>query len=286
MLRQHPSLFFLGTLFFVPLLVQSYSFSRDLSLGDSGEDVRVLQQVLNSRPETIVTNVGPGSVGQETTYFGENTHRAVIRYQELYRTSILLPRGLTAGTGFVGSATRALLSGSVLSLKSSPNTTVEEALQAFNQAASGLFVASEGSVPQNSYAAPDDLFDDLVRGKIAIPPPPSMEEQIATFNEGFSSEGGPTIISISPQHGPDGTDVKLIGTGFTKTGNTVYAGFATLSNLSSSDGTTITLTMHDMFPDDAVLPDFFKKAIPHMLYGVYVENSTGHSNAIPFFITY
>ncbi len=93
----------------VPVISHAYTFYRDLSEGDTGEDVRALQQMLNSDPQTRVANSGPGAVGQETTYFGTKTKAAVIRFQERNAEKILTPLGLFTGTGYVGSATRAAL---------------------------------------------------------------------------------------------------------------------------------------------------------------------------------
>lgn len=89
---------------------QSPTFSRSLKMGISGEDVRNLQKILNSSLDTAVNTTGPGSIGQETTYFGNLTREAVIRFQEKYRDEILVPNGLFTGTGFVGPATIAKLS--------------------------------------------------------------------------------------------------------------------------------------------------------------------------------
>ena len=72
---------------------------RDLKVGSSGNDVSILQQLLLAEgvyPEAKITG-----------YFGMLTRAAVIRFQEKYRADILDPNGLGAGTGFVGSATRA-----------------------------------------------------------------------------------------------------------------------------------------------------------------------------------
>lgn len=102
----------LAIVFFVhgPLsIAHAYAFTRNLSLGAQGEDVRQLQIVLNSNPQTQVSYSGVGSPGQETDYFGEKTHAAVVRYQNLYASKILAPLGLSSGTGFVGASTRALL---------------------------------------------------------------------------------------------------------------------------------------------------------------------------------
>jgi peptidoglycan hydrolase-like protein with peptidoglycan-binding domain len=93
-----------------PFFAHGYAFYRDLKVGDTGEDVRELQRTLNQLPETRVAEVGPGSRGQETSYFGEKTRAAVIRYQELFARDILSPLGLFVGTGFVGASTRAKLS--------------------------------------------------------------------------------------------------------------------------------------------------------------------------------
>lgn len=83
-----------------------YLFSFNLSLGDSGSAVASLQARLNIDPDTRVADAGPGSPGNETTYFGPLTRAAVIRFQEKYKNEVLTPVGLIRGNGYVGHYTR------------------------------------------------------------------------------------------------------------------------------------------------------------------------------------
>lgn len=87
----------------VPVI--STHFDQNLSYGLSAEDVRLLQQFLNSHG-FLVASQGPGSLGSESAFFGQATRNAVIRFQEYYKADILSPFGLNAGTGYVGSGTR------------------------------------------------------------------------------------------------------------------------------------------------------------------------------------
>ncbi len=84
-------------------------FTRDLTIGSSGSDVKALQQELNRNPQTQLATAGPGSPGQETSYFGPVTKAAVMKFQDLHKPDILVPVGLSSGTGYVGPFTRAKL---------------------------------------------------------------------------------------------------------------------------------------------------------------------------------
>lgn len=84
-------------------------FTRSLRLGLFGEDVRLLQKILNTDPSTRIQESGLGSPGQETAYFGALTSAAVARFQEKYKNEILIPNSLISGTGFVGVSTLAVL---------------------------------------------------------------------------------------------------------------------------------------------------------------------------------
>ena len=80
-------------------------FTRALSQGASNLEVRELQKLLNSDPDTQVAVSGPGSPGNESNYFGALTARAVEKFQEKY--GIAGPGD--PGYGTVGPKTRAKL---------------------------------------------------------------------------------------------------------------------------------------------------------------------------------
>lgn len=83
----------------------SGTLMRNLELGASGADVRLLQQILNSDAATRVASSGLGSPGSEGTYFGPATKAAVQKFQSKY--GIAKPG--SAAYGYVGPATRAKL---------------------------------------------------------------------------------------------------------------------------------------------------------------------------------
>ena len=94
----------------VPATTPLVSFTRSLILGSTGADVKALQVFLNAHAFTI-SSTGAGSPGNETTYFGNATKFALIKFQEYYAKDILTPNGLTKGTGFFGPATMKVVNG-------------------------------------------------------------------------------------------------------------------------------------------------------------------------------
>ncbi len=75
-------------------------FNRPLRLGDSGIDVRGLHNALE---------IEGFKIQGDFNVFTKSTEDAVKKFQEKYRDETLTPAGVTAPTGFVGSATRAKL---------------------------------------------------------------------------------------------------------------------------------------------------------------------------------
>ena len=76
----------------------SSSFSRNLEVGMTGDDVKALQVYLNTHGYVIVAS-GAGSPGNETTKFGGLTRAALIKFQKAM--------GITPAVGYFGPKTRA-----------------------------------------------------------------------------------------------------------------------------------------------------------------------------------
>lgn len=76
----------------------SYTFTRDLTVGSRGDDVKALQQYLNSQGYQVAAS-GVGSPGSETTYFGPLTQAALAKFQAA--------KGVTPSVGYFGPKTRA-----------------------------------------------------------------------------------------------------------------------------------------------------------------------------------
>ena len=70
---------------------------RDLELGMEGDDVRKLQQLLNSNGY-VLTETGIGAPGNETIYFGSLTQTALAAYQ--------VANDISPANGYFGSFTR------------------------------------------------------------------------------------------------------------------------------------------------------------------------------------
>ena len=84
-----------------------YTWTRDLNVGASGADVKMLQMFLNANADTRVAASGVGSAGMETEYYGPATAAAVSKMQVMYRAEVLTPAGLVNPTGYFGPSTRA-----------------------------------------------------------------------------------------------------------------------------------------------------------------------------------
>ena len=74
------------------------AFTRSLTVGARGDDVMCLQQYLNSAGYQIAAS-GPGSPGNETTYFGSLTKAAVAKWQAAM--------GVSPAVGYFGPISRA-----------------------------------------------------------------------------------------------------------------------------------------------------------------------------------
>lgn len=107
------------------------AFTRNLSLGANGAEVRSLQQFLNSKGYTVAS-AGPGSPGQESIYFGAGTRRALARFQAAEK--------IYPASGYFGALTRAKITLDCL-------TARLQDLQTQSKLAAGAGSANSATIP-------------------------------------------------------------------------------------------------------------------------------------------
>lgn len=119
------------------------TFTRNLTVGSTGSDVKCLQQILNGTGYTVSTT-GAGSVGNETTYFGSKTLVAV----KLFQAAKGMTPANQAGP-MTRAALNAILAGSTPSVPGTPVPTGAglTVTLASNNPAAGSVVAGQSVAP-------------------------------------------------------------------------------------------------------------------------------------------
>lgn len=220
--------------------------TNNLYVGASNVEVTSLQKFLNTSPDTSVSSSGPGSINNETEYFGTKTKDAVIRFQNKYASEVLVPVGLTAGTGYVGPLTRNKINSLLNSTTSSVATTTT-----------------------TSSSTKDKLMAVLV---------PALTKAFGTGTSTTlfgNQKPKPVITRITPEVLDDGDVLTIYGSGFTDS-NTVLLSIELpnkYQNIKSSrDGTVITLNINTMVGEKLIgsLRKSFAN-IPSDIRGVAME---------------
>lgn len=306
----------------------------------TGRDVLILQWLLNVDPKTRITGQGAGSPGLETSYFGQRTKEAVIRFQNLYTREVLFPLGLKTGTGFVGHSTMATLlrlgvcaspprvssTAENTSLDHSSPTTTEshvdsvtvkpptmESITAPASSSSGYSGSPQVNRPSSYVVSPGDklsvsgigftlsgnalhigtlVITDLsksVTGTLeAVVPNSAPKGKFDLFVSNANGESNksfliivdpgtapPLVKSFSPVRGGDGTEIRVVGEGFTKENNEIYFGAIPQKGISSADGKSLTFTLSMGIPGFSTSTPTSTSTTPIWFY---VVNANGISD--------
>lgn len=291
------------------LFASKGDFTRTLSLGMRGEDVRELQKVLNKDTETRVADGGVGSLGNETDYFGQATKRALVKFQEKYRGEILEPVGLVSGTGVFGAKTRikaATLkkSSSIANSKQPPALSKSDVIVMFPSQYSGkpgtvISISGTGftSTDNTIYFGIGHAVEKAASWNgqsitFKIPAIPkgnyplsvknaqgeSNKDSFFVVTDGVTPE--PKIEKVSPARAGRGAVVSVNGSGFTSKGNVVRTGISVINDVSSADGTTLSFKIPlDILTSTTTSPKVKKGFFP---VWVYIVNENGVSNGKSF----
>ncbi len=188
------------------------ALNRNLRLGMSGEDVRLLQVILNSDPRTKIADSGSGSPGSESNYFGARTKAAMARFQELYRSEVLAPAGLTRGSGYVGSYSRTKL----VSLCKGSGATSS--------------ATSPRPVTSTRPTTPRPSLAPVVSNALGVP------LSSAALSRSASRARKPYIMFPSSYAVRQGGKLTVYGGGFTPSDNTISIGATRYTNVSPTKG--------------------------------------------------
>ncbi|MBP7967242.1 peptidoglycan-binding protein [Candidatus Woesebacteria bacterium] len=294
------------------------SYTRDLSRGTRGEDVRAVQQVLKS--SGFLSGVADG-------IFGRMTEIAVLNFQSynnINATGIVdaetfVKMGINSNTTLPPVCPLTYVNGIAQYYCNSNNTVSINSVsgpQSLNVNQQGTWTVSASSYAGGYLTYSVDWGDRVAYGILSSPTLSQQTQSTATFTHtyttagsfvpkftvtnasgqnatstqsiivsGYGSSYAPTISNLSPSTGTAGTSVTVYGSGFTTSGNTINFGGVTISNLNSYNGTSLTFTV------PAMSMQIYCVAYPciqptSQSYNVYVSNANGvSSNATTFTYT-
>ena len=236
--------------------------SRNLWVGISGSDVKILQEVLNRDNRTRLAIVGPGSPGNETMYFGPVTKAAVIKFQEIYKSEVLTPVGLASGSGYVGTFTRAKIL--TLCKKSQVSSTTTPASTVVAPVVSSTPVAVS---PSTSTPTPMQEVVEVADPNLSAAPAPAAISSQSPYAEDPtlpsitdpSVLGAPVLMYPSSYTVEIGKSIGVYGLNFASAGNTVHFDSYLFKNVASPDGSLLTIAVgkdvplgrHDLWVSNA-----------------------------------
>jgi peptidoglycan hydrolase-like protein with peptidoglycan-binding domain len=247
--------FYVGALVLVGLLPSAtyaacVPLTETLQTGTKSEEVRMLQQFLNTRASTTVAYIGSGSVGNETTYFGPATMRAVKKFQTIFAKEVLAPAGLTEATGIVGKFSREEIN-KQLCAQTGVATPVAAALTqkvAQENFAKEVALRSEALMEKinalrTTVAVNIAKTENATIGTTAATQPTTMP-----VASGSSSKDLPLqIFTLDPFLAKTGDKITVKGTGIT-TGTVVRIGGTVYPLTIVSDGDAATFDIGSNFP--------------------------------------
>ncbi len=280
------------------------AFTEDLKLGTVSPQVKLLQEYLNQNPATIVANSGSGSKGNETDYFGKLTESAVIRFQGLHRSEILVPAGLSVGSGFVGPLTRGVLNVSANSLTINTSSLTSTAPQGFTalpvayptstpffststlQAlapylpatfVSSQFYSSSTTVQFEALGQASHALIDLYKNEFNVDlspiPATSTEHQLYSIKNGAL----PPKITIKEIPKSFSDTIVITGSGIASK-NTVNTTIGSIVKISSSPN-TISVRLYDL-PGFSLYENMPKGSLGSTTIMIWINNENGTSNLL------
>ena len=202
----------------------NFDFYRSLKVGDQGQDVLELQKILNQDSETAVAISGIGSVGNETTYFGNLTKTALIRFQNKYHEEVLAPVSLSVGTGYFGPSTISFIEDNSKLVNFDTNVKQpDQASKGFDELLAQIIASRESAEKESIIKA--EVFENPV-----VSQPKNLNREyndsiLTTDQSKLIQSDSMEVYYVSQNIFESGVELTVVGTGINKDSEIYFFNF-------------------------------------------------------------